>query len=371
MRVGILTFQHSINFGAQLQCLALQELIKREGHQAEVIKYYPIEQKGISVFSGLWIRRDGFWQALRRFLYRVFYTRREKKLISSFQEEYFSFSEECHLFDIQIIAGGYDAIVVGSDQVWGPTFHSSGVYFLEQLSDFKGKRISYAPCCAYNEVHSTNKEKLQQLLSGFDIISVRNNETQDFVKDLIRIVPPIVQDPTFLFDFDCLFTKEFRKPFEKYILTYILGDEIDGGHQSVLKEIKQKVGDIPVVSIVLSTNQTIKHFTWADKTYWLLKPDEWVFLIKNAEYFYTDSFHGVTFSLKYQIPFLAYYAEKLRKARFVDLLERFKLDNYIGNCSHDLIEIIWKQNEIDFTKVSLLIEKENRYSLSFLYNALL
>ena len=39
MKVGILTFHRAHNYGAVLQCYALQEILKRKGHTVQIIDY--------------------------------------------------------------------------------------------------------------------------------------------------------------------------------------------------------------------------------------------------------------------------------------------------------------------------------------------
>ena len=41
MKVGILTFHWATNYGAVLQCYALQEYLRNEGHEVEIINYKP------------------------------------------------------------------------------------------------------------------------------------------------------------------------------------------------------------------------------------------------------------------------------------------------------------------------------------------
>ena len=40
MKVGILTFPNSISYGACLQMIALQDTVRRLGHEAEIINYH-------------------------------------------------------------------------------------------------------------------------------------------------------------------------------------------------------------------------------------------------------------------------------------------------------------------------------------------
>ena len=52
MKIGILTFQRADNYGAMLQCYALQEYLKSAGHEVEVIDYrnYNLEKDHEEVF---------------------------------------------------------------------------------------------------------------------------------------------------------------------------------------------------------------------------------------------------------------------------------------------------------------------------------
>ena len=40
-RVGIVTLHFSINYGAVLQCLALEKTLEKLGYRVKVINYYP------------------------------------------------------------------------------------------------------------------------------------------------------------------------------------------------------------------------------------------------------------------------------------------------------------------------------------------
>lgn len=39
MKVGIITYHRAHNYGAVLQCYALQEVLKRMGHDTQIIDY--------------------------------------------------------------------------------------------------------------------------------------------------------------------------------------------------------------------------------------------------------------------------------------------------------------------------------------------
>lgn len=364
MKIGILTFQHSVNFGAQLQCLALQEVIKNLNHEVEIIQFIPDNIDRV-FYRNLGIKKNGILLALKFATLKLLFAKKMRKRFFEFKKKYLSLTVPCDIKTIGKITRNYDAIIVGSDQVWGPSFHAQAIFFFGWKPEFIGKRISYAPCCAINKVESVNKPILTKLLKKINSLSVRNLETREFVNDLINENASIVLDPTFLYDFS-KFKSSFKIPYKKYILVYILGGEINGGHEVLIREIKKKRGDLPVVVVVLSENR-IKSFTWADKTYWTLNPVEWVSLISNADFLYTDSFHGIVFAVKFNISVLAYYVDPKRKSRFTDLAERFFLESYICKSVNDAVERKCIRSGIpDYSKVNNFLQTEIIKSKVFL-----
>ena len=91
--------------------------------------------------------------------------------------------------------------------------------------------------------------------------------------------------------------------------------------------MKQRYGDIPVKAVVLSDEST-DIVPYVDEVVDDASPDVWLNLLVHSKAVYTDSFHGVIFSLKYHKPFIAYYKEATRSTRLIDLKERFGL---VGN----------------------------------------
>ena len=353
MKIGILTYHFGTNFGGQLQCYALMKTLEALGHDVSVINYLPIKNKA-SLINDIKqslriIKYDISVESIITGLTSIFMSGRMRTRFDEFRYTYMNIGPLCdldnfnHLYDL-------DAIIVGSDQVWAPAHHKSAAYFFNFKDGFKGRKISYAPCCAINEVEPENREQISNLLSSFNSISVRNIETQNFVKDLTGKTPQIVADPTFLHSF-----KEFtssKTPKREYILTYILGKEIDGGHKTAIEKIKKEYGNIPVYSISLTSSKP-HYFSWSDNTYYTLGPVEWVDFIRNAKFLYTDSFHGVAFALKFKTPFLAYYKEAIRASRFIDLMERYKLQNIIN-----------KVSDLDGTLINALQPQEDTYIIS-------
>lgn len=353
MKIGILTYHFGTNFGGQLQCYALMKTLEALGHDAIVINYIPGRNKS-SLMNDIkqcmrMIKHNISAESIKTGLTSIFMSGKMRTNFEKFRNKHLNIGPLCNLDNFNYLYD-LDAIIVGSDQVWAPAHHKNAAYFFNFKDGFKGRKISYAPCCAINMVERENRKHISDLLSSFNSISVRNIETQNFVKELTGKKPMIVADPTFLHDF-----KEFTSsvtPKIGYILTYILGKEIDGGHKATIEKIKKEYGNIPVYSISLTSSKP-HYFSWSDKTYYTLSPVEWVDFIRNAKFLYTDSFHGVAFALKFKTPFLAYYKEAIRASRFIDLMERYKLKNIIN-----------KVSDLDGTQINALQPQEDTYIIS-------
>lgn len=375
-KIGILTFHYSNNYGGVLQSVALYNTVKELGYDVEIINYIPKSYKPYNLIGNLGIRKNIFKNKLNNL--NIINISQKVKIMNKYcesiidkfnvyREKNMNLSKRVDEDSLETILNNYSAIIVGSDQVWNPSQRKSPIYFLNFDDKYEGKKISYAPDSTIQDVNQEDLEALKKALGEFHHISVRNDHSFDFVKSVIDKEAEIVADPTLLFDFNSLGRKESSEG--EYILTYVLGKEIEGSHKKVIEKIRSKYGNIPVYSIKIPT-MNFELSPFADKVFYDLNPDEWISMFKNAKFVYTDSFHGVLFSLKYHKPFLAYYTEKLRATRFIDLGKRYNIDKYIVQ---NIAEIDEKQAldvVPDFNSIDKTIESQKKTSLDFLRNAL-
>lgn len=196
-------------------------------------------------------------------------------------------------------------------------------YFGDWTPKYSGKFISYAACAYTDKYPYVRREKLKSLINSFSAISVRDNLTKSFVRQFYNYDITIVADPTLLFDF-CKFASPALIE-EPYILTYVLGDEILGGNINAIRILKEKLN----VSRVVAVTTYGIDIPYADITMKKSSPEEWVNLISNASCVFTDSFHGVVFSLKFKRKFIAYYRNFLRASRLIDLREKYNIKKNI------------------------------------------
>ncbi len=358
-KIGVLTFQYARNYGAQMQCYALQTYLRQLGYSVEVINYIPEQRKPTLPKSiVIWFRT--LWNNSEL---RVTKKKLKKQIheIKEFQSNFVCLTSSMTVQDLENTEFDYDAIIVGSDQIWNPSQHSKGIYFLNNFCNYKGLRISYAPCCASNVYSEENKESLSTSLNKFDSISVRNEETKQFIKAIIGKDVPIVCDPTFLVDYSDVLEKTELRVSGKYILTYVIGSPPKEGHNVFLTQLKKKYPDYKIISIVLNKiDKSLRNES--DIVYSDLSPQEWLYLFKNAAFVYTDSFHGLAFSLIFRKQFLAYYVEKMRSSRFIDTASRLGLHDHILDSNMNTNIAV---KEVDYasvgSKIDKMIEDSKRY----------
>lgn len=326
MKISILTLQFGYNYGGALQCLALQNTLIEMGHEVNVLNYYPVFPKQTPFWKGWGLSGPKKLENISKRILQLRYLKSYQSHFDSFKADFLNLTEICHTKEgVSRVARGSEALIVGSDQVWNLHYHPDPVYYLAYPENFKGKKISYAACCGQDTGKAD--EWVGKQLQEFNGISVRDAFTVNWIEAQVkRLTVEIVADPTLLYDFPDL--PEIENKLERYIFVYILGDGRDEFHIAAIAELKKKYGDIPVI-LAMPTGYKIKMYDWVNKTLWMLDPLEWVAWLANASVVYTDSFHGVLFSLKYKCEFLAYYIEEIRSPRLKFLAEQFSINEKI------------------------------------------
>lgn len=364
MKVGILTLQTGYNYGGSLQCEALQETLAGLEHDVSVINYYPVRIQAIPFWKGWGLRGKGRLGRIRRRWKQLLHLKAYQEKYNRYKKEKLRLTKPCYTpEELSDLCADYDVLVVGSDQVWNLAYHPDQIYYLAYPEQFGGKKISYAACCG-NKVADAPKWVADRL-KKLDAIAVRNSFTRDWVEEMTQCEGPeveIVADPTLLHEFKLPDT--IKQQQRKYILVYIIGAGDKAFHHEVIRKAKEKHGDIPVV-LAMATGYKIQLFNWVDEKLWMLNPYDWISWIKNAQFVYTDSFHGVLFSIKYQRDFIAYYAEAIRSPRLVTLGRDFNLSDRIVDLSHktDNIDL---SKEIAWSIVNERIEELRSSSMDYL-----
>lgn len=365
MKIGILTQFYRRNYGGILQSYAMYYVLLSMGHDVEIIDFRYNSKTNKSFASYLEIIRCKLNPKKNRINKGSILTRElpqeHLEAFDNFKKKYLKYSPMLNNDTIGESISKYDAIVVGSDQVWNNLTDKNLFYFFDFGKPYNGKKISYAPCSTVEKIPFGVKRKLGKLLHQMDSISVRDLTTQKMVETVSGITPPIVVDPTVLYDYT-----EFQSPAivkEDYVFAYILGSEIENGHSVVLNAIFKQYGKMKVVAAIIpDTSLEVEKF--ADEIRYNASPDEWVNLVANARFVYTDSFHGCVFSMKFHKQFLAYYKDVARASRLINLKKTYSIANIKG--PDDGIEL----TTINYEMVDAIVQNQKSDSKQFLFDSL-
>ncbi len=338
MRIGILTLMHGYNYGGLLQCFSLQQALENLGHEVEIIDYHP---------------RPG-WRRLRRFG-GWFGSTGDKRIVDGvsahkygsevharfqgFRRNRLNLSSPCNTQkELRTLMVRYDAMVVGSDQVWNLDW-AIPEFFFSFSADYKGLLVSYAACCGHGVKENQDLDDIGWWLKRFDAISVRNTMTQKFVKKSCGRDSSIVVDPTLLVDLKELSLAP-SLPFEDYILLYGLSEKRYLDAIDSIKRIAIEKG-LPIVAI---KSNVLQDWDMPDIDYCLENPsvEEWLWMFENASLVLTDSFHGTLFSIKNRVPFVNYIGEATSSERVAYIAQRYGVSD--GYCSPDSIKHVIEQD---------------------------
>lgn len=353
MKVGILTFHRACNYGAVLQCYALQETLKSMGHEVCIIDYrQPHVERTYAIFSITEsIKRISNPINLLRYIKQSIGRYRRKKLFSCIN----------HLYHIDsnyksIIQDNLDAYIIGSDQLW--SLYCLGekkddIYLGEFNHNPKAKIIGYAISTNRHSLETLKKEGLDKYLKNFSALSMREKFATEYIRKNYHINANVCIDPTLLVDpkdWERLVDSKWEK--EDYVLLYQLRHPQGRSYNLLRKkseELARQMG-CKVIEII-DTKYSVSDF---------------VSLFKYAKHVITTSFHGTVFSVIFNTPFYSVRLQDGHDERYVNLLSSIGLDS----CCVD-INFQPNANPVVFNSTNHRILEIKKESLSFLEKALL
>ena len=367
--VGLLPLDpRTDNFGCQLQQYALYRVINEMGLKCEIIdEPYCGENSLFSVhYSWKNITLEWFANKVKSKLKkstpiseeRKDAVKRKREKFKQFRKKHLVFSEACTIKTINNIAAKYRYLVCGSDQIWNPQFSSPNYYL--NFANENQRTIIYAASIGREFFTKRERTVIRPYLKKLDYISVREKSGQKLIKN---IVPEknieLVLDPALMLTQDkwerILPSERIVK--EPYVFLHIMGTN-EGAEQSVKHFTEDK--NLKLVSI---GNPAEENFRDAG-------PDEFLRLIRDAEYVITDSFHATAFSLLFHKEVYCLgrvMSGHSMNARISTILETCNISNRMG--SIEMMTDVFHQN-INYEEVDQLLADARENSLAFLKKGL-
>lgn len=368
MKIGILTYQYAMNYGAVLQAFALKNYLSYCGYETSIINYdssYLYSQN--RSFSAKAV--SAIWNFFKSFMG----SKKKKQKFDCFRRDKLKLRNEV-MSDKKTLkkyleCNHFDAIIVGSDQVWNQEINGNDdVYYLNIENDIL--KISYAASFGVSNICRDAQFHMKECLKKFNAISVRENTGRKIIANM-RLTSEVVLDPVFLLD-----KAQWEKlmpelPLEKdpYILCYILpGDSaVEQKIEDTARQLRRETGK----KLVFLGRREYKRFLNDGKDYVSASPEEFINLFKFADTVVTNSFHGTAFSLIFEKCFCSIVNKDIRgerqlSSRLSDLLHNLGADNRLFSIKDD----ICLPNKKDYIKINVKLKELIGKSKEFLYRAL-
>lgn len=323
-KYGILTYHYTTNYGGILQTYATVKLIESNGHEVEVIDYRPIKAN-YTYFKEL--KKEGIYVGINKY----------KKIKKYIYNELPLTRKKLYLpYRLSKITRDLDLIVVGSDEVWKTkSFRGYDKSYFLAFANNSQLRIAFAVSTGGESNFGKKHDTIRCYLSKFSSISVRDDITNDLLKNILIEEPIKMIDPTLMVTFPKY--ESVVIPNHKYVLLY--------GKVGVknMEYIRKKAKEIncKIVSVGYRNDGIDSNIIDAGV-------EDFLELFRNASIIFTSFFHGVIFSIKFHD--IVYYIEKRNK--------NYKVRQLINDISLNSVSMHEKNRENKIIYIEKTIETD-------------
>lgn len=365
LKIGILTFHASHNYGSMLQAYALQRYLESLGNKVEIINLRNPQNSALYAFP-LNYKCVGKRKVLSYFIHIIrFYNDCKKWMkFERFLSHQLHLSKNKYLSwteikdDIKNL--DYDIIITGGDQIWNVRCYDfdPSYYLPEQLKGIR--KMSYCPSMGKNLlaiITDSETDFIKTALSDYDIISVRERTMQVFLADLLKKDIKVVVDPTFLMLKSAYDSLIGNQPLVKgeYIFYY------SPFRREGAEKIALSIGEQTSLPVIASIHHNKRMNDYLD-----VGPFEYLNLIKYAKYVVGQSFHLIVFSLIFHKQFLA--VDGANDHRMRNILELYGLEKRGDFNESNCMQVL--RESIDFDRIDTIMEKTRMESQLFIEKSL-
>ena len=218
MKIGILTFHRAHNYGAVLQCYALQEVLKGMGHEVEVIDYrQPAIDRAYNSWRPRWFINKfvKIWK-MYDYLHLLYEEGKRRHKFGVFLKNYLNVQHPCTSVDIP---NNYDYYIIGSDQLFNLEITNGldPVYSGESINGNGTKLIGYAISSNQESIRKIGQDNWNSIFNNFTSISFREKALADLLYKLYGKEVDVCFDPTLLTDINIWNNIKINKGEEQYV----------------------------------------------------------------------------------------------------------------------------------------------------------
>lgn len=247
-----------------------------------------------------------------------------------------------------------DGFICGSDTIFCiDEFKGFDDGYYANFPEMKGKSVSYA--ASFGDSHFSEEDyfTLNDRLRNFRALGIRENQMVSYVTEHTKAPVMRTIDPTLLLkdsDYDSIAEERIIK--EPYLLLY--ARRYNGKMESYAERLAKENGCKIVEISLRATNAEKGH-----RMFYEAGVEEFLSLVKYAEYVVTNSFHGLIFSVQYKRPFVVFSREQC-DTKIEELLTLLGLEDHLLVSGHEPF------SDINYKLVHERIDQARNESLAFL-----
>jgi hypothetical protein len=385
-KVGIVSCYFQPNYGSMLQAYATQMVLDKLGYENETIDISGFNREikkakmlyfaKASFTSGILLTKIGRTKdtIVRKFRKNEYTENTDVryKAFKRFEKQYFKMSPVYHSKkELGDRCSNYEAVLVGSDQLWLPGNIAADYYTLNFVPQ-NVNTIAYATSFGQSTLPRDSEKLAKTFLNKIKHIGVREESGSELIHSITGRRVPVVCDPTLLFDGEDWKTiqEDKRLVEEDYIFMYFLGS--NPLHREFVYRLKKETGlkivCLPHIDEFVKTDEE-----YSDIRLYDIDPGQFLNLIRNAKYVCTDSFHCSVFSIQYSKEFFTFrrFANGNKQSTNSRLDTLFNLTGISGRLmkgNEDISNLI--NDKIDFETAHKKLENLRRNSYQYLSDAL-
>jgi len=314
-KIGLITSYHG-NYGSVLQCYATKKTIEKKGYVCDVIyeKYAGFEKIRHIIYRLFLIIVYSLF--VPGFCFRYFRARKAAKMHRGAMEKD-SFKMVDFFVNTSLKPKGYsysclkkladknafDFFICGSDQIWNCNNGQVSPFAFLQFSN-ADKNIALSPSFGSSSIPYYCRKTIRKYLSKFqkNKITVREESGRDIIEHLSKFVPQVMPDPVNLLSRDewSDFANNSSFLYKDYALLHFL-NKPSFDALKLIEEYSKEGKRFIAIGYNRSSFLNFDGVIFINGA-----PFDYLWLIKNADYILTDSFHTTQFSILFSKPFLTF-----------------------------------------------------------------
>ena len=358
-RIGTISYNiycNFTNYGSALQTWALHQAIKKLGHAPVLVDYCPdilLDKNPLNPFGNMWDRDEESKRMVELSMPAI---RENYKKFDNFYHKRFTRTKKAYTslnFNETVKDEKLEGFICGSDTIFCLDEFGFDDGYYANYAVMKGNSISYA--ASFGDSHFTDETLmiLNEKIKNFRALGIRENQMIPYLKKHTEVPVQRVLDPTLLLlpnEYEQIMRNKPEK--EKYLLYYArrYSPVMEAYAEKLASDNGWKIVDISLRKINAEKGHIMAYEAGVE---------EFLSLVKHAEYVVTNSFHGMIFSVQFQRPFVIFSREQCSN-KIEELLGLFGL--------YDRMLVTGKEtfDEIDYEAVHRSIKKARMQSLEFL-----